>query len=77
MHGLTLDEPTKEEVRVPRPLAKDTWVATHGEAQLHSNTDRSTIVRSIMYLVASGPPCIRNTSFCKYILLLSVTAISV
>lgn len=39
------DEPGKEEVRVPRPLAKDTWAATHGEAQqLHTNTDRPTIV---------------------------------
>lgn len=43
MQDPVLGEPQKEELRVLRPLAKDTWAATHGEAQLHTTT---TVVRS-------------------------------
>ncbi|KAL3145682.1 Homeobox protein HD-1 [Trebouxia sp. C0010 RCD-2024] len=34
----------QEEVRVPRPLAKDTWAATHGEAHLDNNMDLPRLV---------------------------------
>lgn len=39
-------QPRQEEVRVPRPLAKDTWAATHAGVHLDIGGDPPTLVRS-------------------------------
>lgn len=46
--GQVPGEAQKEEVRVPRPLAKDTWAATHGKGQPDNNMDLPKLVSSIV-----------------------------
>ena len=51
----------KEEVRVPRPLAKDTWAATHEEA--HAQPDAATTHLTSIPIVSLQHNCLLDTVY--------------